>query len=38
MMRWIVVICVAVLLIIAACMEVTARCSRHEEKEENKTK
>ena len=30
-MRWIVVICVAVLLIIAACMEVTARESRKEE-------
>lgn len=30
-MRWIVVICVAVLLIIAACMKVSGRCARQEE-------
>ena len=31
MMRWIVVICVAVILIIASCMKVSGRCARQEE-------
>ena len=30
MMRWIVAICVAVLLIIASCMKVSGRCARQE--------
>lgn len=31
MMRWIVVICAAVILIIASCMKVSGRCARQEE-------